>query len=293
MGVFRVPLAFLLRTLRILIRVLVSLLNALAQHLAWVRLRFCVYRPRPDDILIATYPRSGTTWMQMIVYQLASGGRTGFHHIAEVVPWFERFAETGRDVEAMRSPRIFKTHLRWGGWLRSVPKGPCKYIYVERDGEDVAVSYYHHHKATMGYKGTFDQFFPMFLRGRVGYGSWFRHVAEWRAQRNNPHVLYLTYEQLKADLAGTMRAVADFCGFAIDEAKFPQLVENCTFNYMKQHEMKFEHHTGIVWENGLALENFLRKGETGEGKLVLDGRKRAAFAQENSRWFRPANAASA
>jgi LPS sulfotransferase NodH len=278
-------LAFLLRVLHFVVQVFVNLLKMLAQHLAWVRLRFLVYQPRADDIFIVTYPRSGTTWMQMIVYQLASGGDTNFRHIAEVAPWFERFAETGKDIEALPSPRLFKTHLRWGGWLRSIPKGPCKYIYVERNGEDVAVSYYHHARTTMGFKGSFDQFFRMFMRGRVGYGSWFRHVAEWRRQRHNPNVLYLTYEELKADLPRAMRAVAEFCGFPIPPGKFPQLVENCSFAYMKRHELKFEHHTGLVWENGLELEGFLRKGTTGEGQQYLDAAKHSAYHAEYGKWF--------
>jgi prepilin-type processing-associated H-X9-DG protein len=102
---------------------------------------------------------SGTTWTQMILYQLTTEGRMDFPHLTAVCPWFERTLKDGTAYDALPAPRVFKSHLSY----RKVPKGPCKYIYVARDGKDVAVSYYHFQKTHMGYKGTFDEFFERFL----------------------------------------------------------------------------------------------------------------------------------
>ena len=113
------------------------------------------FQPRPDDIFVVTYPRSGTTWTQMILYQLTTDGRMDFAHITQVCPWFERALKAGRDLDALPGPRVFKSHLPY----RRIPKGPCRYIYVARDGKDVAVSYYHFYRSHMGYKGTFEEFF--------------------------------------------------------------------------------------------------------------------------------------
>ena len=86
--------------------------------------------PRPDDIFIVTYPRSGTTLMQMILYQLTTDGKMDFPHITTVSPWFERSLKDGTAYDALPAPRVFKSHLSYG----KVPKGPCKYLYVARDG---------------------------------------------------------------------------------------------------------------------------------------------------------------
>src|SRR5215469_18574146 len=56
----------------------------------YMKLRYVEFVPRPDDIFIATYPRSGTTWMQMLLYQLTSDGKMDMAHIAQHCPWFER-----------------------------------------------------------------------------------------------------------------------------------------------------------------------------------------------------------
>ena len=119
------------------------------------------FNPRPDDIFVVTYPRSGTTWMQMILYQLTTEGNMNFPHITMVCPWFERLLKDGAAFDALPSPRVFKSHLSY----RKIPKGPCKYIYVARDGKDVAVSYYHFHATHIGFKGSFDEFFERFLKG--------------------------------------------------------------------------------------------------------------------------------
>lgn len=44
------------------------------------------FEPRADDVFISSYPRSGTTWVQFIVYLLMSNRRVDFRHISEVQP---------------------------------------------------------------------------------------------------------------------------------------------------------------------------------------------------------------
>jgi len=78
-----------------------------ARRIYWLRLKHFDYVPRPDDIFIVTYPRSGTTWMQMILYQLTTDGSMDFPHIAEYCPWFERSLRSARGFETRPAPRIF------------------------------------------------------------------------------------------------------------------------------------------------------------------------------------------
>lgn len=239
----------------------------------YLRLIFLDYKSRPDDIFIVTYPRSGTTWMQMILYQLTTDGEMRIGHIAEVCPWFERAAVNRRDLERLPSPRIFKSHLAY----LFMPKRKGKYIYVARNGKDVAVSFFHFYKSHFRYRRSFDRFFKEFLRGWVVYGSWFQHVRGWWKHRNRPDVLFLKYEDMIADLEGAIRKIAEFCGLNVPAEEMPRILERCSFDYMKQHEMLFDHATEVMWERGFTMNAFLRKGRVGDSAAYFTAEQEAAF----------------
>ena len=46
--------------------------------------------------------------------------------------------------------------------------------------------------------------------GDVSFGSWWDHVPEWWAQRDEPNVLFLKYEDIKKDLKANVKTIADF-----------------------------------------------------------------------------------
>jgi peroxiredoxin len=229
--------------------------------------------PRPDDIFVVTYPRSGTTWMQMVLYQLTTAGGMDFAHITQVCPWFERSLKDGTAYDALPAPRVFKSHLSY----RRIPKGPCRYVYVARDGKDVAVSYYHFCTTHMGFKGSFDDFFELFLRGEVPFGSWFRHVRGWWRHRDDANVLFLRYEELTADLPGCLRRLAAFCGLEVAPGRWPGIRERCSFDFMKRHESQFDPLTAMLYERGFRPQSHLRRGQAGAWRQQLSPRQVRRF----------------
>jgi hypothetical protein len=265
--------ARLLSALAAVLQWLGGLLIGAARKVQWLRLTRFDFVPRPDDVFIVTYPRSGTTWMQMILYQLTTDGRMDLPHIAEYCPWFEKSQCSARGFETRPSPRLFKSHLPY----THIPKGPCKYIYVARSGKDVALSYYHLYRTYNGYGGTFADFFDLFLRGKVECGSWFQHVKGWWTHRHDPNVLFLTYEELTRDLEGCLRRIIAFCGFDVPPERFPGILERCGFAFMKQHESRFDPALEALWESGVRLNGFLRNGRTGEGREALTPQQEARF----------------
>ncbi|MBF0287245.1 MAG: sulfotransferase domain-containing protein [SAR324 cluster bacterium] len=248
-----------------------GIINIQSEALKWMDLSSSLleFVPRPQDIFIVTYPRSGTTLMQMMLYQLSTGGKIDFSHINEVVPFFDRLLtyqiQSVQDLDNLPNPRIFKSHLSY----QNVPKGPCRYIYIERNGKDVAVSYFHFHVSHLGFQGTFDEFFDLFMKGRVMYGSWFRHIAEWQKHQDDPHVLYLKYEDLKKDLKTALYQIIDFCQLDVPQVHMPKIIRQCSFEFMKEHENKFDHISGMVWEKGYQKNAFIREGRIGSGTQLL------------------------
>lgn len=253
LGALLVPLRFLRNSFT---RLFVSL--------DFYRKAFFQFTPQPGDIFIASYPRSGTTWLQMILYQLTTDGdMENLTHISEYCPFFEQalaLAGPGAFDRIKSKPRrLFKTHMRY----RWTPLGPARCIYVAREGKDVLVSWYYHNVDGLNYRGTFDRYAEMFIRGKVFPGSWFRHVAEWYAHRNDPNIIFLTYEDLSSDLEGTVRRIIDFCGLEVAPESLPRILERCSFSYMKKYEPKFSPTAELELLRGIKRDAFIRKGKVG------------------------------
>ena len=140
---------------------------------------------------------------------------------------------------------MFKSHLPYG-WI---PKGPWKYIYIARNGKDVLVPYFHHYRDTRSFRGQFPQFFNRFMRGRLMYGSWFKHVAGWYGHRNDKNVLFLTYEELSSDLEASVKKIIEFCGFQVAPDRLPSILDRCSS--MKQFESKFSPAAEMELQRGI------------------------------------------
>ena len=163
------------------------------------------FQPQPTDVIITPYAKSGTTWLQHIAHGLRSGGSLDFDEISAVTPWIEAAADLDWDLEAPQAaqPRLFKSHLNYD----DVPKG-ARYIYAIRDPKAVAESYYRFFEGWLFEPGSFSP--DEYTRWRWprhenrAHDYWY-HVASWWEQRDNEDVLLLSYEEMKADLPGTVR----------------------------------------------------------------------------------------
>ncbi|HVZ91367.1 MAG TPA: sulfotransferase domain-containing protein [Rhizomicrobium sp.] len=249
---------------------------------AWNDFKF-----RNDDIVIATYGKSGTTWTQQIVGQLLFDGAEDVP-VAEMSPWIDLRVPPKAVklpmVEAQTHRRFVKTHLPVDALVFS-PK--AKYIYIGRDGRDALWSLYNHHVTAneVWYQALNDtpglvgerigrpdlDVVPYFRRWleRDGYPFWslWENIRSWWAIRDLPNVMLLHFNTLKADLPGAMRRIAGFLDISIDEAKFPTMVEHCTFDWMKAHADKSAPLGGALWEGG--GKTFINKGTNGRWREVL------------------------
>jgi hypothetical protein len=203
--------------------------------------RGLAFKPRPDDVLVAPYPKCGTTWLQQIVHQLRTGGDMAFDEITGVVPWLETAHDMGLDLEAPQRarPRAYKTHLTWD----LVPKGG-RYIVAVRDPKDVMVSQFHFWEGWFFEAGSvsMDELAEQFFLEPAMPMRYWTHLASWWPQRGRPDVLMLCYEDMCEDLPGTVRRVADFIGVALDQRLLEVVVQHASFAFMRAHARQFDDH---------------------------------------------------
>jgi aryl sulfotransferase len=205
------------------------------------------FRPRPDDIIIATPPKCGTTWLQRITACLVLGGTELPGPMRDVSPWLE-FRHDDRDLDAIlarldaqQHRRFLKTHLPADG-LPPLPR-TVSYLVGFRDLRDVALSF-HHHMLNTGVHGPLPSdprafwrgFFsgePMGRGGGITLERFTAHLTSWWERRHEPRVLLLHYQDLLDDLPGQMRRVAAHLGTDVPAADWPDMVAACRFEAMR------------------------------------------------------------
>lgn len=244
------------------------------------------FKFRDDDIVIGTYAKSGTTWMQQIVCQLIFNGER-HHKVGDLSPWLDlRVPPTPVKLgalEAQEHRRFIKTHLPVDALVYS-PK--AKYIYIARDGRDVVWSHYNHHRngneayyAALNGPGLVGppmeppcddivEYYRTWLE-KDGYPLWsqFENVKSWWDIQHLPNLMLVHFSNLKKDLSGEMRKVAEFLEIPIDESKWDTIVEHCSFEYMKKHSEDSAPLQGAMWKGG--ANTFIHKGTNGRWQNIL------------------------
>lgn len=167
------------------------------------------YEPRSGDIFIVTFARCGTTWMQHIVHLILHKGKSfeNFIEFSRISPFLEMAGLEA--VENMPRPGVIKTHLPF----TVLPfNQEAKYIYIARNPKDCCVSNFYHMMTNLPFPPqqgiTFEEFAESFLQSEV----YSKHLLSWYTHRDNLNLLFLTYEEMKADIRGVILKIAKFLG---------------------------------------------------------------------------------
>jgi aryl sulfotransferase len=278
--------------------------------------RWQQYQPRTDDIIISTPPKSGTTWMQEIVRQLVFLGEDAPERDAmnlwQVSPWLEqRLAPLNvvlSQLEAQQHRRFIKAHLPLDG-LPYFPQ--VKYIIVGRDARDVAMSLWNHLSErtdaqvvlinnTPGRVGDpvsppedIHAFWRAWItRGRFAWESegypvqgTLHHIQTWWNYRHLPNLLFVHYSDLKADLAGEIRRIADFLAIPLTDAMLLPITQAVSLDAMREREERTNLRMKEAWKNG--AKTFFFKGTNGRWKDVLSAEELALYEEKAAQVLTP------
>jgi hypothetical protein len=232
------------------------------------------YQPTARDVFACVYFKSGTNWLMQIVTQVVHRGAGDFEHIHDIVPWPDspdpRYTVALSDEAAWRnSPtglRAIKTHLD----IARIPySGEAHYICVVRDPKDTCVSGYHFLRAEgMGpMTPSVPNFVEFFLSPHFPFTPWPVFVDGYWRLRDRNNMLFLTYEEMKRDLAGTVRKIAAFLKVDLSENEVDAVVRQSSFNHMKTIEHKFETGMMVPWAKPHGA--MIRRGQQkGSGELL-------------------------
>jgi len=249
-----------------------------------------LFAPRRGDVVLASAPKCGTTWLKALAFAtMARGAHPPAHDAAhpllrlnphDCVPFMEKLfaAGWGSRVDALPSPRLMATHMHHALLPASIAANPdcCKIVYICRDPKDMVISMWHFGRRMQPSLSFLDVFEPT-CDGSGLSGPILDHVlGYWNASKASPEtVLFLRSEHMLRDPTGGTRKLAQFVGqpFSEDEEAagvVTDIVTLCSFEKMRNLDVNrpagssSASPVGVVLEGTFANDSYFRRGEAGD-----------------------------
>jgi sulfotransferase family protein len=228
---------------------------------------------KPQDVFQASYPRSGSTWLRFILFEILRGEEAGFGKIDRCMPEID--AHRGVPPILPECGRLIKTHEKYR-------KDYTKAILLVRDIRDVLISCYLRgvelDVVQLVSKGDFDSFLLSFLEGRaLQMGSWQEHTRTWLEAplARNGRLMVVRYEDLRQNSEQVLSQLLHFLGVTPDLGIIRKAIENNSLQQMRAKEDKARKagERSVVLESRESTQEdgrFVRKGTVGgwRGKLT-------------------------
>lgn len=234
---------------------------------------------RPDDVVFAFYPKTGSTWVRIFLYNLLeakegkAAGDLSFDAVDDTMP---EFANTSFFVPwpFKSAPRVVKTHrpyLRfWNG---------RKTVIFTREPRDTMVSFLHYANAKkeLGFSGTLND---LLRHPEMGLDAYFSFYMSWLPKAG----LVISYEDLRQQPAETFGRILAFIGVPATDAEIKAALEASSLERTRKAQEKSSDRFKSKFSDGFV---FARKGALGEGKTMFDDTQEGYYQDRRQHWGFP------
>ncbi|XP_056175203.1 cytosolic sulfotransferase 15-like [Syzygium oleosum] len=242
------------------------------------------FQAKHKDIVLASQPKAGTTWLKALVFSVVNRSRFDISNTPlltlnphELVPHVEsqQYRNNPRpDLDSLAEPRLFATHIPYPSLPECIKRSDCRIIYICRNPLDTMVSSWHFFLAIARLEGqpewSLEEHFETYCQGKIWYGPfWEQIMGYWKESLERPHkVLFLKYEDLKEDIVGQLKKVAEFVGLPFTEEEeeggvIEEITKMCSFKTLKDLEAN-QSNKVLVINTKVEKRSFFRKGEVGD-----------------------------
>lgn len=262
------------------------------------------WKHRCGDTYVCGFPKTGTTWIQDLVWCIQNSCNLGkskeefvyararyidalFHFDSVKKKWPGPLLELTElaSMQNIPEPRVYKTHLPFC-LLPEKGLEESKVVLCLRNPKDTLVSYYHHEKLFKfcGYTGDFSTYFDLFMGDMVMFSPYFEYYVEAWEKRHKANICTVFYEDMKDDFKGGAKKIATFLNKELDEAEIEALDTGFNFKEMKKY-------SGDHWDKDTLFLNgkgsFFRKGTVGDWKEYFTDEMNKRMNEKIEKYFKP------
>ena len=207
----------------------------------------------PADVFLASFPRSGNTWLRFQLVEILAGRSAEFDNVNRLIPEMGIHGTT--PVLLPGGGRLIKTH-------EPFRRNYTRAVYVYRDIRDCLLSMYSRETELKLIDMELDTFLPLFLKGEAsGFGAWQDHIQSWLecplARRGD--LCVIRFEEMRNNPQEALAEIVDFMGVKVDRAVIQAAVANNSLERMKEKEKRSLNLPKSNTEEG----RFVRKGAVG------------------------------
>ncbi|CAI0378284.1 unnamed protein product [Linum tenue] len=252
------------------------------------------FQPRNDDILLTSFPKTGTTWLMALCHNILNLEEDEEDILTEknphdVVPTLDGayLADQVQNIllhsGRRTTSRLLHTHLPYSCLPEAVRNSGCKLVHLARNPKDTLVSMWHFYnkilrREPMSSPFPIERAVESFCSGVIPWGPFYEHVVGyWEESRKRPdEVLFLKYEELCRDPKDQVRKLASFLGKSFcptkngdnddDDDVVEKVLQRSSLGRLKELEVN---KNGVLEIVPIPNAHFFRKGTVGDWKSCL------------------------
>ncbi|CAN6973685.1 unnamed protein product [Brassica oleracea var. botrytis] len=246
------------------------------------------FQPQETDTILASSPKSGTTWLKALTVALLERSKHHDDHplLSDNPHAIVSFLEnnlylksstpdlTKYSSSSSSSPRVFATHMPLHTLKEGLRGSPCKIVFMCRNAKDALISMWYFickNQRVEVTRSILESLFESLCRGVTFYESLDQVLSYWRGSLEDPsRVLFMKYEEMKEEPCVQLKRLAEFlgCPFTEEEEEsgaVEKILELCSLRSLSDLEANKSGKT----VNGVDHKFFFRKGEVGDWKNHL------------------------
>lgn len=182
----------------------------------------------PNHIWLASFPRSGNTWLRLMLHEILWDELSDKNKIRFSIPDIHNQWDIF-NIDKQETTFV-KTHFPYSSFYNKV-------IYLVRNPLDVIYSYWNLEKKVNKSSLSLDDMITRETMFGGIYGRWDKHIISYLNSNLSPkNLLFIYYEKLVSDPLSTLEIILKFCGVYCPKDKIEKVVVSSIDNFLDEQQ---------------------------------------------------------